>query len=259
MNRLITICVTVIALLCTACQRGPKNILLRLHYHKNTYLDITYRTYAVRKENQDEPLRNEIAKMGFTVDSVINDSLYHLSAKFDFVRVKNRSRFKSEEYSSDEDEKQMSTQAKQLHQQFKPVLKSTFNLTINDRGQIVKPFSFRNGVNIPQSFSPIQFEMCQIVFPKEKLALGDDWTNEGKVPLTGGKRITNYQIESIKDEIITIKVSGKVEIDSHSSEDFYGEYLLDEKTKGLISAKITMEIETLFEGKIKEVIDIKGK
>ena len=172
-----------VILCCTACRhRGEGGVLLRLKYDIGANIDVKYRAYVITDNENDDPIKNEYIRMGFTVDSVMNDSLYVLSAKIDYVRVKNKGFMNDENYSSDKDEADMGPKEKELNREFKPVLDSTYKLTINNRGQLIKPLSFACGRKIPKAFAPIDYEIYQVVFPRERVAIGDEWTNERPQP-----------------------------------------------------------------------------
>jgi hypothetical protein len=79
-----------------------------------------------------------------------------------------------------------------------------------------------SGNKAPGSFEPIDYEIYQIAFPKDSVAMGDEWTNEKPMPLIGGKRISTYYIESIYNSVIQIKVDGTLETSQGKSEDFSG-------------------------------------
>ena len=244
---------------CLACRRKGDGMLLRLHYEPGTVIDIKYRNYIITDNENAEPLRNEYIRMGLTVDSVTKDSAYALSAKFDYVRWKNGGMMASDQFSSDQDEAEMSPAERRINQVVKPVLDSTFKLAFNNRGQLIKPFSYKSGRKIPTTFSPVDWEVCQIVFPAEKVSIGDEWTNEREIPLVGGKRVSTYYIESIFNSVIQIKVDGKLIINPQVTKKFSGRYKIDEKTKRLISAKIEMEENSFLQGSLKAVVDIQSQ
>jgi hypothetical protein len=158
-------------------------------------------------------------------------------------------------YSSDKKEKDMTDEEKKFHQSFKPILDSVYNLTISKNGRIVKPFSFAGGRSIPQAYAPIDFENCQIVFPKDSIAVGDEWTNERIIPLNGAKRISSYKILKVMDGTIEIAETGVLEMpNGGESTRFTGNYIIDADTKGLISAKIELKTKQ----DLKASIDIEA-
>ncbi len=118
--------------LISGCQKSGQSVLLRLNYKKGDDFTITYHTTANSSTNQ----ANEVVKMDFKVDSVVGDSLYILSAKYNYVRVDNGGVGPAEHYASDKDEAEMTAAEKAMHQEFKSVLDSTYTLTINNKGKI---------------------------------------------------------------------------------------------------------------------------
>jgi len=193
--------------------------------------------------------------MGFKVDSVIGDSLYILSGKIDYLRVENGGAMNGNDYSSDADEADMTPIQKQLNAEFKPMIDSTYKLIINTKGQIIKPFAV-GGPTISQNFQPINYSNCQVVFPAGKIAIGEDWSAVATMPIVGAKRISAYHIESVFGGKIQIKESGRMELSGGESHDFSSRYILDEKTKNLISAKFELDANSFGTRNVKAVIEI---
>ncbi len=255
MKRVITLALTIC---CLGCWHGDRNILLRLKYKPGDQLDVKYHTYIVANNDLDNPITNEIVRMSFKVDSVNGDSLYMMSAKIDYLRVESGGAEYGNTYSSDQDEADMSPQQKQIHAAFKPMLDSTYKLIINTKGQIIKPFAI-GGPSIAQNFQPLNYSNCQVVFPAGKIAVGEDWSSTAAMPIIGGKRISSYHIENVFDGKIQIKESGRLTLNQGDSHEFSGRYMLDEKTKNLISAKIELDADSFGEGRLKAVIEIEVK
>ncbi|MEP6614476.1 MAG: hypothetical protein ABJA76_21375 [Mucilaginibacter sp.] len=253
------ITVAFIVLCCLACRRKGGGMLLRLHYEPGTVIDIKYRNYIITDNEGADPIRNEYIRMGLTVDSMTKDSAYAFSAKFDYVRWKNGGFLAIDQFSSDKEETEMNPAERRINAIVKPVLDSTFKLAFNTRGQLIKPFSYKSGRKIPTMFSPVDWEVYQIVFPVEKVSIGDEWTNEREIPLVGGKRISTYYIENIFDSTIQIKVDGKLIVNPNNTKTFSGRYKIDGKTMQLISAKIEIEEHTFLQGKVKAVVDIQSQ
>lgn len=241
---------TLIGCLLTGCSgKGEKAALIRLKYHKGQTFDIKYQTYA--QTNDRRVPQNRVVRMLFKVDSIIGDSLYVLSAKLDYVRVRNDGLFSNEEYASDKAEEKMNDREKSIHQDFKAVRDLIYTLTIDNRGKILKPFALSGGREIDKKYNLVQYENCQIVFPEEAVGIGDEWTNELDVPGTAkGRRMFKYTIESIKDGVMRIDLVGKFQPYGRgsNSKNFYGHYLIDEETKMIISAKYKLEGKMFLEG-----------
>ena len=243
--------------LLSSCNHAPKNILLKLKYFKGQRIDVKYRSYIYSDDDIDRPLRNEYTRLGFTVDSVLADSSYIFSARIDYLRVKNGD-FAGEEYSSDKDEASMGPQERQIHQMAKPLLDSVYTFTVNQQGKVIAPFAFKHGRGIPAQFALIDLAVYQIVFPKEKLAIGDEWTTENIVPQTKGKRIFTYTMQGIYDSAIQIMVKGTLQLPDGTSKDFTGSYTLDQETNAVISGKIETDFKMQGSNHIKAVVSVES-
>jgi hypothetical protein len=246
-----------ILLFLSACHKAPKTILLRLKYFKRQRIDVKYRSYVYADDDMDHPLTNEYTRLGFTVDSILPDSSYKLGAKIDYVRVKNGGLF-NEEYSSDREESEMSPNEKQIHQMVKPLLDSAYTFSVSNRGKILASFSFSRGKNIPRQFALIDLPVYQLIFPQEKLAIGDEWTTENPVPQNKGKRIFTYTIEGEYDSAIQINVKGKLELPNGGSKNFTGHYALDKETNAIISGKIETDFDMSGSKHIKAVVSVEA-
>ena len=85
-------------ILLSSCQQKSKPISLRLKYDKGDMFIINYHVFGTTGASEEQ--LNEEMEMMFTVDSIINDSLYILSSKIGHIRVKNHRYQRSEIYSS---------------------------------------------------------------------------------------------------------------------------------------------------------------
>jgi hypothetical protein len=247
----------IVILCCLACnQKG--DILLRLHYEKGDDTDIKYRNYIITGSENDEPVKNEYVRLGLTVDSVIHDSLYALSARIDYVREKDAGFMANEEYSSDKDEVDMSAREKQIDRIVRPVIDSVYHFVINNRGQLIKPLSYANGEKATTATVLFDYESYQIEFPKAAMSTGDEWTNERRAPGTGYKQVSHYYIENVFDSTVQIKVSGTREVSQGVNTDFSGRYVIDKKSHKPISAKTEMKGKMMLEGNVTVVMTIES-
>ena len=246
------------AILCyTGCtSKSPKVALLRLKYYRGQRIDIKYRDYIVADDNPNEPVSNEYARLGLQVDSIMNDSLYQMSAKYDYYRVENDRFMNDQNYTSDRPERQMSAQEKTINQKLRPFLDSAYKFTVSSRGTLVKPFTLSNGLRIPKDLLLFDYDLYQINFPKDSLAIGDAWTNQSNSAINKTKRELKYHIESIYDQTIQIRVSGILTAKDGQTNSFKGYYFLHTESNKLDSMQIETEGKLLFHDKAKKIISI---
>ena len=79
-----------------------------------------------------------------------------------------------------------------------------------------------------------------MTFPHDSVAIGDEWTNEKYMPQLKVTLKTTCYIESIYNNIIQIKVKGRIGLATSLSREFSGLYLISEKNYQLISTKIEL-------------------
>ncbi|MBC7399436.1 MAG: hypothetical protein H7289_05780 [Mucilaginibacter sp.] len=236
-----------IALLGSSC--GNKNVSLSLKLAKEQRIDVKYRTST----NEDGIEKGEFIRMSLRVDSVMPDSSYLLSGKVDFVKVKNQKVTNSDEYSSDKPQAEMTPEEIKFDKEIRPTIDSTYKFIIDKYGKLLKPLTFTNGHTIPANFQVIDVGTFQINFPTEKIAIGGTWTTEETLPGSGGKRTSNYKLESIYDETIQIKVDGSIEGEHTDPQKFTGRYYLEKSNRTIDSCRIQMD------GKGKQKITIDSK
>jgi hypothetical protein len=244
---------SVIALLSCSCH-GDKNILLQLKLTKQQKTDVKYRTYETA-DNEENATKSEYVRMALKVDSVLADSSYQFSAKVDFVRAKDPELLGGVEYVSGKYQGDMSAAELKLDQQLRTAIDSTYKFTVDKYGKLVKPFEFASGRALPAEYSLINYGIFQITFPGQKIAIGDKWTNEQTIPGTKNKRTATYQIESIYDATIQIKVEGTIADAANQTQKFTGRYYLKKNDCTLDSCKIEMNGD----GKKKMFISIASK
>jgi hypothetical protein len=236
-----------IALLGSSCG-GKKDVSLTLKLAKEQRIDVKYRTSTTDGEEKGEFIR-----MSLRVDSVMPDSSYLMSGKVDFVKVKNQKVTNSDEYSSDKPQAEMTEEEIKFDKEIRPTIDSTYKFVIDKYGKLVKPLTFTSGHTIPANFQMIDAGVFQINFPADKIAIGDKWTTEETLPGSGGKRVSNFKLESIYDETIQIKVDGSIEGEHADPQKFTGRYYLEKSDRTLDSCRIQMD------GKGKQKITVDSK
>ncbi len=182
-------------------------------------------------------------EIDFTV-SEANDTVYTLTA--DVLRMVYETKMGNEieNYDSDKKESEMTSDEKFMHSEFKDILDSEFEISIDNKGNISEPFHYLNG---DAAESPVDMSNIQIIFPETKVKVGSIWENERTNPLTSSKNKAAYRIMDISDKEITIAVSliiseslGGLLKENKAT----GEYILDRKTCNLIKGNLEMNLQT---------------
>lgn len=160
-----------------------------------------------------------------------------------------------ESYDSKKEESKMTNDERSMHAEFKDILDSEFTISMDERGNIVKPFHYANG-NIVEG-PIVDMSNIQIVFPETKVKVGTTWENEKTNPLTAQKTKSIYKIKNITDKEIIISVSSTITgISGLLNENkATGEYILDKKTCNLIKGTLEMNLQA--GGKVKNSYYIK--
>ncbi|TCC89534.1 hypothetical protein EZ428_17740 [Pedobacter frigiditerrae] len=258
MKSLITFCFFLC--ICCGCQKKEKQFLLRLSYSKGDVFDIIYHSYAIADDDKyKEVLTNSEIKMKFTVDSLIGDSAYLFSSKILYIKMRNVGRFGEMMYlSRDKIHSRMSNAEKELHLDLDPLLDSTFTIMINKQGEILKSFMYKSGK--PAGLL-IDYENCQIPFPKDSISIGKEWENERIIPVTTGKRKSIFHINRVQNSKIEIGVEGYLNIypKSNIKNKFSGLYVIDSVNNKLKSAELYTEINLFLKGKGKNTLVIKSR
>jgi len=223
----------------TSCRSDADKILLRLKYTKGDVYTIRFQRYSTLSESK-KVLSNEVITMRYRVNAVTNDTIA-LICKIDGMKYRTASEhviIDEDYYSSDEDEADMTLKQKKVHDLFKDIKNLEFSLKINNRGEVVQPYTLPNKTIIAQPFSPIDYKICQIVFPEKPVLIGQTWENIDSVGYIDGKKTTYLEIESLDNSVIKIGVKGSIEIAKRKHMNFTGSYTIDKKSKKLIAAKL---------------------
>jgi hypothetical protein len=247
-----------VAFLACSCRDKGASMQLRLKYKKGDAFNITYHVNAATEENPQ--IVNEATRVMFKVDSVMRNE-YLLSCKVDYIRAKNTGEMaiQSEEYYSEKSEDKMSASEKEMHAAFKPMLDSTLLLRINDRGEITKGFTYRNGSPIAGLEGPIDMKNCLVPLPEKPVTIDEDWRVNDDIPLTGGKKKTTFRINGINAGVMNVVSTGQLQVmkGTGMKSNVTGDYLLDADTKQLLSAKIETDAKFMFDkGKITLTITV---
>lgn len=258
-RRLLVSFVIVLAFI-VSCQKKEKTYLLRLSYSKGDVFEILYHNFAAPNgdSNKGSALNSQI-KMRFKVDSLISDTAYIFSGKI--IHMYLNSSIGSDEqyyYSKNKLNKGMSKEEKQLHSDLDRLIDSTFFITVSNRGEILSPFKFKSGA--PAGII-IDYENCQLLFPRDSITIEEKWTNERTAKFINSKRKSTFYIKRIENSNFIIDVEGYVDIFSNSKikKKFSGTYVIDSATKKLKSVRIDTEIDIAFKGEGTNTLAVQSR
>lgn len=241
--------------LLNSCQNNDKKILLKLKHSKGDIYDIRFQRYKSFIE-ENKIVSDEVIAMRYKVDSILGDTSYVLTCNIEGTKYHkpHTNPILNQYYSSEEEESSMTPERKEVHKIFNSIKNLKLELIISNNGEIIRPYKFPNNLTTP--IYPIDYKLCQILFPKDPIAIGEEWKNEDHIPQINGKRTTYFKIEHIKESIIKINAKG-VANGLGQKTDFWGEYYIDEKSNKLISAKLFFDSSSSLDGKGLITVDIK--
>lgn len=234
-------------LLLQGCRDQPKGdpVLLRLKLKAGDQFVVEMET--VTKTNSEDLNINYKTRMHFKVDSVsLNGEQFFLSSKLDLIdmRSKGGRRLGNDDYYSGMDEAKMNEEQKQMHAEFKPMLDSILYLTMNNRGEVTKSFTFSSGQQVSEDAPPIDLSNVQIIFPVKPVQVDEHWSNEKTNSLVKIKTVSDYHIQSVGDSLIEINVKAKMDAMPGLGRDnnMHGYYKINRVNNRLSSAKLEMDI-----------------
>jgi hypothetical protein len=204
------ITVLFIAVLFYGC-KSNESVLLRLNYAKDEEQSFTI---AVKCNCSPEMHLMESLKTTFTADSVSNDHQYHLSSRINFIKTDiNLGGFFgngiSEKFDSEKNRGIMDYKEQELAVKYDSIMDRYYQLTYNDRGEVVVPFNL-NGKVVGAPFGP---GMIQVSYPNKKVKVGDSWMVNMVGPLVSsaariinGGFVFNYTVNDITDDKVILDV-----------------------------------------------------
>ncbi len=175
--------------------------------------------------------------------SDLNENSYNFTT--DILRIKSETKMAGEveSYDSDKKESEMTNDEREMHSEFKSILDSKFGISIDDKGNIIKPFYDLNGSIIETPI--VDMSNIQIIFPEFKVKVGTKWESEKTNPITSQKTKTTYKIKDISDKEITISVNSIISGISGllGENEAIGEYKLDKQSCALIKGTLEMNLQ----------------
>lgn len=244
----------VIVVFIYSCNGDKEATLLRLKLKKGEVFVVTSETNT---ESGIAGLHNKM-RATFTVDSVSGQAdKFYLSVRTNSIRSKAGSDGDITSYDSNKDEGEMSADERSIHEEYKPVLDSIIHVCVDNRGQVIEPFSFPAGEEVPVTSRPIDMSNFLIIFPASAVKEGEEWNSEKTSPVTKGKTRSIYSIKEVNDDEIEISLSGTVQapLSFGDPNKQTGIYKLNKQNHRLKSATIETQLSSLA-GKGKLIISI---
>ncbi len=244
----------VLAILMYSCNGNKETTLLRLKLKKGEVFIVTSETNT---ESGVASLHNK-ARATFTVDSVSGTGdRFYLSVKTNSIRSKAGSDGDITSYDSNKEESEMTNDEMSIHEEYKPVLDSLIHICVDDRGQVIEPFSFPGGREVPVAARPIDMSNFLIIFPVSPVKEGEEWSTEKTSSVTKGKTRSTYSIKEVNDDEIEIGLTGSVEspLKIGDPNKQTGVYKLNKQNHRLKSATIETQLSSLA-GKGRVIISI---
>lgn len=149
-----------------------------------------------------------------------------------------------ETYNSDKKESDMKSDELAMHQEFKGALDSTFMITIDDKGDVLKNFHYKDGTLFTANL--IDVTNFILPFPKERVTQGSEWQSERTNPVTKQDTKTTFKVKAITDKeiFITSEVTIAAMNGLLGENKVAGEYTLDRKTCCIKSGSLKMKLQT---------------
>lgn len=203
---------------------------------------LTFVCQVVTSGNEEMSMKSIIV-VRFKVASKDNENVYTLTSNIRNIKSETKMFGAVEKYDSTKDESLMSNEERSMHQEFKNALASTFEIRIDEKGNVVEPFHAIDGN--PSTADIIEMNNIQLVFPKEKVKVGSEWKNEKTIPLFEQILKSTYTIKDITENEVIISVDAEIdgasELFGKSKVD--GEYILNKKDGTLIKGTLEMDLQ----------------
>ncbi len=223
----------------SSCTQNNEEIVLELKYNIGDEQIIVSSTETSNNSSMS-------FKSGMEINFIVSDYTENeYTFTSDVLRVKSEIIMGDdiEKYDSDKDETQMTSDEKSMHLEFKDVLDSKFNISIDNLGNITKPFRYMDGEIVENTI--IDMSNVQLIFPEYKVKVGTEWKGERINSLTGQNISSTYKIKSITAKEIEISVNSIVaEMSGVLSENrVSGTYVLDKTSCTLIKGTLEMNLQ----------------
>ena len=238
----------------TGC-KSNESVLLRLKFKKDDEqpFAVSYKDKCGNVGYLDVRIN-----ASYTADSDLTKDQYYLTAKvssvkadmnFDALLMQNVELH----YDSEQRLNDMGPAEREMNTKMDTVLSSYYDITVNSKGQITKPFT-RIGKPIKQPFGAA---LVQLPFPDRKVKVGDSWTAEMENPLAnaatrtiGGNMTFTYTVNDITKTNVIIDAQLDVNFKRalmNSSGDNHmhgtGQYIIDRTNGRTISGYFTVPMQ----------------
>ncbi len=225
--------------LLVSCSKNTEEVRLRLNHTVGDKFTMTSSTVA--KSGSLMSLDNYIEVDFKIVD--FNDDVYTMSSLL--VRIKSETIMGKdvERYDSDKKKSLMSSEERSMHRDFEKDFNTTYNILINTKGEITKPFHTASGIMIDAPI--IAVSQFQMKFPEQKVNVGTSWTGENVNSFTKQTIKSVYTVKDITETEITISVKSTIPEFAGllKQNETKGTYVLDKKTCQLMKATFKMDMQ----------------
>jgi len=174
----------------------------------------------------------------------LEDDIYNYDVEI--LRIKSDTKMfgEVESYDSSKSESEMTEEELLAHSDFKQYLGEKFDLSMDKKGNITSPFSYKNGRQLEAPL--VDMNNIQITFPKTKVKVGSTWSADNVNELTSQTIKTTYELISISSSEITIATTSDIPgmggmLDSNQAT---GKYILNRDNCKLKSGTMTMNMQT---------------
>lgn len=226
----------IIATALFSCHKNEESVLLRLKYKKGDEKTFVIEQNASGSAYVNIHFQTQIA---FTVDSVIkNGTEIIMIARLKSLKSDTKTGETIEHYDSNDKPQDMDEAAKEMDAKLQSSLNSYFDISFNDRGEVVKPFS----ASLKGVGEPIAPTDVQLVYPEQKVKIGDTWSDERENKLLSTTNKFTYAISDITKDNVIIHVAALIQGFKSLAKDANaeGEYIINRQNGQLISSRLDL-------------------
>jgi hypothetical protein len=186
--------------------KSHEPILLRLKYAKGDERNFTLKIKCFC--SRDLYLNSEVGA-SFHVDSVTHNSDYLITSRVDAIKMD----FHVDDIINNELSQKYDSNDGLPNDKYDAILDGYYTFVLNNMAEVTDGYHLGKS---PQLL-PFNIGIVQLTYPEKKVGIGDSWTTDINLPLTGtGTRlfVTNctftYTINNITDDKVIIDVEAKI-------------------------------------------------
>jgi hypothetical protein len=222
---------------CSGSSASSEKVLLRLNYKSGE--EHIYLTTTETSQSADIAVKDQM-EIGFRVIAAEQDGSYEMAVDLLRMRYDMVMGGTHETYDSDKNPEEMTEEERSMHEEFRGALEAELRFSGDAAGKITRPLTHSTG---EPAETIIDIRKLQIVFPEQKVGVGDSWEDQMTVELTSATIATTYTIKAITADRIIISASSDIKgpLATNTST---GTYELDKKTCRLLKSTTVMELST---------------